>query len=556
MWTQLSDALLAVVSLGVDENCDEDERTTRRAFTSASLFVTVVAPVWGVIYIAYDEPYSGWIPTGYSIVTAVCFVALWRLGGWQWFRISQLVLIFTLPIALMLSLGGFIPGSAVILWSMLAPLGALWSGRVGEGLAWSAAFLAGTILAGALTPLLPDSNNLPDAVVTIFFVLNLTFVPGVTFWLLGFYVRQKDTLIGVMRRNRELESAFLQQEVSLRQNEKLATLGRLSAGMAHELNNPTAAAKQATEELSDILLDESRTERELATLELDDSETEAYSRELARVREQAMRPEFLDPLTRSDLEQAVEDQLEGAGLDDAWRLAPVLVDIGVTPSDLEELETSVRPPQFEPLIETIATQSRYQRLIESLGESTGRISEILAALKSYSRVDEAPRHLVDVREGLDSTLVMLQSMLRGIEVHRHYADEVPEIEAYGSELNQVWTNVLDNAVDALDGNGTIDLTVGVSEGQVLITIADDGPGVPDEVLSHVFDPFVTTKPPGRGTGLGLNIAHNIVTQKHGGSIEIASGSDGTVVTVSLPTYAAVGLGAAADEVLAEEHSGG
>ncbi len=225
--------LFTIISLGVTDDLGEVEQTNRRAFTGASLFVGVAGPVWGAIYISLGELGPGLIPSVYSAITAISFILLWRNGGWRLFRVTQLALIFALPIALMLSLGGYGPGSGVIIWAVLAPLGSLWSGRSREAIGWSAAFLLATVAAGVVDPYLRDSNDLPDGVIIAFFVMNLAFVTSIIFLLLDFYVGQKDRMIFVISRNRELESAFLAQELTLRQNDKLATLGKLSAGMAH-----------------------------------------------------------------------------------------------------------------------------------------------------------------------------------------------------------------------------------------------------------------------------------------------------------------------------------
>ena len=168
-------------------------------------------------------------------------------------------------------------------------------------------------------------------------------------------------------------------------------------------------------------------------------------------------------------------------------------------------------------------------------KSAGRIIAMVRALKSYTHLDEAPRQLINVHEGLDSTLVMLQNRLKsGIEVRRDYATDLPEVEALGGELNQVWTNILDNAIDAMDGQGVLTIATHRDGDTVVVELGDTGPGVPPELLATIFDPFVTSKAPGEGTGLGLNISHRIVTQKHGGQISVESAPGHTTFTVQLP----------------------
>lgn len=539
----LSRQLLTIVSLGVSDECDDAMRTKRRVFAGASLFVGVAGPLWGAMYIAFGELGPGLIPTIYSAITLVSFVALWRRGGWQWFRVSQLVLIFVLPFALMLSLGGYVLGSVVMIWAVLAPLGSLWGGRSREAGFWVAAFLSGAVFCGVVNPYLRDSNDLPEALRTALFVMNVTFVTGVMFLLLDFFVRQKDTVIAVMRRNRELESAYLAQEITLRQNDKLATLGKLSAGMAHELNNPTAAAQQATRQLSSILRDSRLVDAEIAGLDLVESERQAVDRYAARISERTHRPDFLDPLDRSDRESELGDRLEDAGVDDAWEIAPSLVNLGLSVGDVDGLADQLRADRLAEAVTILAAQHKRASLLGSLDESTGRIIEIVKALGAYTYLDQAPRQLIDIHDGLDSTLVMLQNRLKtGIEVHRSYAEGLPQIEAYGSELNQVWTNILDNAIDAMDARGMIEIVTRRSGDHVIVELTDTGPGVPADMAGQIFDPFVTTKAPGEGTGLGLNISHNIVTQKHGGEISLSSEAGRTTFTVSLPVAAPAEIG--------------
>lgn len=530
--------LLKIIDIGISEESDDDTRLTRRVFIAASLGVCVLAPLWGAIYIGFGEVGPGLIPTIYSVVTALNFFALTRVDSWQWFRVSQLALIFVLPFALMLSLGGYIPGSAVMLWALLAPVGSLWGGQIKEAGAWTLAFLAGAIVSGAVDPWLRHSNNLPDAVIIAFFVMNIMAVTGILAFLLVFYVRQKDALFSVMVRNRELETTYLAQEISLRQSDKLATLGRLSAGVAHELNNPTAAAQQATRELDLLLRGDQQGLAEYAALNLGDKEAALFDKYRAQVDQRVRAPEFLNPLTRSDRESEVQDILEEMDMDKAWELSPSVVAMGLEPAALREIADLTGADRFNNVIDVLVTRYRRQALLGTINESTDRIITIVKALKTYTYLDQGERQLVDLHEGLESTLVVLQSRLKtGVEVQRSFDHTVPQIEAHGSELNQVWTNIIDNAIAAMGGKGVILIATRRVGDHVEVVISDNGPGIPKDVLPEIFDPFVTTKAPGEGTGLGLNIAHNIVTQRHKGDIRVATGEHGTTFTVSLPLVA-------------------
>ena len=378
------------------------------------------------------------------------------------------------------------------------------------------------MISGVLDRYLRDSNDLPDALITTMFVMNIVFVCGAILLLLDFYVRQKDHVLAVIRRNSDLEDAYLAQEITLRQSDKLATLGKLSAGMAHELNNPASAAQQATRQLSELLLNDKEIQGALAQLDLNHSETEILDNYSDGFRAAVSRPTF-DPLERSDNESAIQDFLEKIGVDEAWELSPSLVSLGLDVNDLRGIANGVRADRFAGIIRALDGRYKRESLLGGLDESTGRIIELVRALKSYTYLDQAPRQFVDIHDGIDSTLMMLQNRLKtGIRVDRSYADDLPQIEAYGGELNQVWTNILDNAIHALNGEGAIGVTTSLQDDAIVVEIHDDGPGIPAEVAGKIFDPFVTTKAPGEGTGLGLNISHNIVTQKHGGETAVSS----------------------------------
>lgn len=532
----LKEWVLDLISSGCTDQCDDDEKTVRRVFCGASLFVGVAGPVWGTIYMLFGEVGSGLIPLIYGFFTLGSFTALRRTDSWDWFRFSQLFFIFVLPFSLMLSLGGFIAGSAVLIWAVLAPIGALWGGKPKEAGAWILAFLVGTVASGLVTPLLRDTNNLPEWLITTFFVMNIGLVSTVLSALVAFYVRQMDQLIDVMRRNRELESAYLAQEVSLRQSDKLATLGKLSAGLAHELNNPAAAAQQASKQLGTLLQSTQLRTVERAGLELNEAEQEALESFSERIHQAIEKPQFTDPLDRSDREAELQDQLEDLGVPEPWQVAASFVDLGLEMGELADLRATLRPEKLSDLLTLISVRFTRQHLIGGLNESTNRIIDLVGALKTYTYLDQAPRQPIDVHEGIDSTLVMLEHRLKaGVEVERFYGDGVPTIEANGSELNQVWTNILDNAIDAMEGQGKIEIITMFDGEFVVVQIVDSGPGIRDDIQDAIFDPFVTSKAPGEGTGLGLNISHNIVTEKHGGTISVTSSDDGARFQVELPT---------------------
>jgi signal transduction histidine kinase len=293
-------------------------------------------------------------------------------------------------------------------------------------------------------------------------------------------------------------------ELTLREREKLAGLGTLAAGLAHELNNPAAAAMRAAGSLRDAI---------------------RMAERLPRPSPPPAPPQAAPPASALDRSDRIEEVMR---LDVDAEAASALVAAGWTAETLSDQPREVVP--------WLAADASVHVLLGELTMAIGRISEIVGAVKGYAYLDQAPVQRVDVRTGLEQTLVILRHRLRdGVEVRREFEDGLPEIEAYGSELNQVWTNLVDNAIDAMEGRGV--LTVRASRDPsgdgVVIEVCDSGPGVPDEIRQRLFEPFYTTKPPGKGTGLGLHITHNVIA-RHGGRIDVESSSDGTCFRIALP----------------------
>jgi signal transduction histidine kinase len=382
-------------------------------------------------------------------------------------------------------------------------------------------------------PGLTVDNNLPHGLVSAFFVLNIAAVSLISFAVLHLFLSDR-------RRLRALEVAFLNQELALRQSEKMATLGTLAAGVAHELNNPAAAARRASEQLRDAV-----DRFELAHVGAGVPPLTAEGRELLQslerpAREAAGRPGDLDALERSDRESAVGEWLNEHGVAEAWEFAPSLVDQGLDLPALSKLADALEPEALAAVLVRAASAFPVYRLVHEIGEASGRISEIVAALKSYSFLGQAPAQAVDLHEGLDNTLVILRAKLKdGVDVHRDYSPELPPVPVYGSDLNQVWTNLLDNAIDAMNGKGTITIRTRRDGDWAVVEIEDDGPGIPEAVRARIFDPFFTTKQPGSGTGLGLSTSYSIVTEKHHGRISVESEPGLTRFTVSLPLTVAL-----------------
>lgn len=329
-------------------------------------------------------------------------------------------------------------------------------------------------------------------------------------------------------------SRLRSSQIVMRQSEKMAQLGTMTAGIAHELNNPAAALGRGAFQLQDSISRLRKNYLNLAKLKLSEDQMLALDGLENLARERAGQPANLDPLRRSDLQEQFEGWLDDRGVEDSWELAPVLVDLGYDLDRLTQLAGHFDPGELSQVIQwTHSTYEVYELLHEIVHGAT-RMSEIIKALKAYVYLDQAPVQTIDIHDSLDNTLVMLRGKLKsGVSVRREFDPHLPRILAFGSELNQVWTNLIDNAVDAMEGQGELVIRTRREGEWVYVEFQDNGPGIPPEIIPKLFSPFFTTKPVGKGTGLGLNISYNTV-KKHGGDIQVTSQPGLTCFEVSLP----------------------
>ena len=318
------------------------------------------------------------------------------------------------------------------------------------------------------------------------------------------------------------------------QRDRMEALGRLSAGLAHELNNPAAAVRRAASSLSEQLTNLPPLVFSMMGSRIDGMAIQALDR-LRRVPRERQ-PINLSPLERSGQEEELTAWLEDRNVANAWEIAGTFVDAGLAIDDLEEFAGQVSPPVATKALRWVAGGLAADRMVAEIDSSAARISELVSSVKMYSHMDRSPEHKpTDVREGLDSTLTILSHKLKqkSVQVARDYQQYLPAISANAGELNQVWTNLIDNAIDAMDEGGNLHIEIRRQDSWIDVRIIDDGHGIPDEIRARIFEPFFTTKGVGEGTGLGLDIAQRIV-KTHQGYIEVQSKPGRTEMCVRLP----------------------
>ena len=336
-------------------------------------------------------------------------------------------------------------------------------------------------------------------------------------------------LVGIMS-DRVRESTTLDQ-----QQDKLMALGKLSAGLAHELNNPAAGATRAANDLIETLKQLRAADMRLCSHDLTEEQQASIDAFESKAIYHTATAEQLNSLDQSDLEDEVSEWLEAHGISEPWKLSANLVEAGMDSAALEKLLGEIPPTATADVLSRVNCQLAAAKLAGEIKTATTRISELVGAIKEYSYMDQASVQQIDVHKGLDNTLLILKYKLKkkNISVTRDYAESLPLIKAYGSELNQVWTNLIVNAVDAMSAGGTLKVRTKREPTDILVEIRDNGAGIPAAVRSRIFEPFFTTKQVGEGTGLGLDTVARIV-RKHRGNVRFESKPGDTCFQVRLP----------------------
>jgi signal transduction histidine kinase len=517
-----------------DPNDTDNIRLEKLSIFLVAFSCSLAGIVWTTMYyFIFGWEFITLLPFVFSIVVGSSLVISHITKNHHYAIYTQIICIMFITTLIQWRIGGVFDSGFVLVWSFLGPVCALMFFSIKRSIPWFLVYLVSLTITLVFNDFFVTNGQVIRPDIQLFlFLMNMGVASTVVFTFTSYYV---NVAIKEHEKTNNLLQTNLEQELALRQNEKLATLGKLSAGVAHELNNPVAAAQRGAVHLRKAIGELEQASMQTVRLQLSLAQLVIIETQTRLIQQRAKQPLDIDPLTRSDLEYDIEEWLDTKGVENAWELAPMLVSIGYTREDLVKVAGNFNSEEFPVVSRLLSHTYTTYNVLEEIGHGSKRIAEIVKALKSYSYLDQAPTQSVDIHDGLNDTLVMLGSKLKlGVEVQRDYALDVPHIEAFGSELNQVWTNIIDNAIGAMDGQGEIVIKTSRTNTCVVVEITDSGPGMPPEVQSKIFDPFYTTKAPGEGTGLGLNISHNIIVQKHKGAITVDSKPGETRFEVKLP----------------------
>jgi len=485
--------------------------------------------VWGSLCLWFGLTMPAVIPYGYTVLTALNFLYFYFSKNFRVVRSIQMTMSILLPFLFQWSLGGFISSGAVMMWATLSLIASLSFQDTKSSVWWLVLFLVLNIVSAVIEPMVNELYNihLPITWSAIFFVINISVAVAVVFSLVVYFINVRDKV------NSELDykhKALKQSQAQLIQSEKLAVLGQLIAGVAHEVNTPLGAIQASVGIISDatkyltqefpVLIEELTPDQKKNFFQLLRHTTESNTMFSAKEERQYKRQ--------------LTSVLEEHDVNDADSLADTFVDIGIY-KDIEPYIPLVKDEKGEQILKAVYNLSEQNKNSNNIKTAVERASKVVFALKNYSHRNHTESKINgNVIKGLETVLTLYHNQIKkGITINRNF-QEVPDILCFPDELNQVWTNIIHNAIQAMDNHGTIDVEVGLNpKNQIFVKITDTGKGIPPEVLPRIFEPFFTTKPAGEGSGLGLDIVKQIIA-KHAGDITVDSVPGKTSFQVVLP----------------------
>ena len=347
----------------------------------------------------------------------------------------------------------------------------------------------------------------------------------------------RDLRVHIRAEKFERRTEQLERDRAAQHLEKMAALGKLSAGLAHELNNPAAAAARSVDQIGESIDCLTELAARFSRSGVDGAQWDRLQAVLDDFVSRLESQDDLDPLEQMERDEALGEWLEGLGVADPWDLSGALVRASVEEGELDSVFDELPSESKRDAVEWVSRSLLVAEMLMVLRTSVASISDLVGAVKAYSYMDQAAEQEVDLHEGLENTLKILGHKLTNVTLTRQFDRSVPRVRVFGSELNQVWTNIIDNAIDAMDGSGSLVISTSLNDGRAVVEFLDDGPGVPAEAQSRIFEPFFTTKSQGEGTGLGLNTAWRIITEEYGGEIKLDSRPGETRFRVYVPLIA-------------------
>lgn len=510
----------------------EDDRQRHRFMLITGVSMSLGGVIWGTLSIAAGLYAHSLIPYGYTVVTIINFAVLSRGRNFAAARTVQILISLLLPFLFQWSLGGFVASGAMMIWAMLALVCALSFESKRAAVMWLGLYLGLTVVSGFLDPTLARPPQLPEGGLGPFsFAINIATVSATVFVLTIYFLHRRDLANEELRRKNE---QIARSQQALVQSEKMAALGQLVAGVAHELNTPLgaivgsvgnigAALERTLDELPEVLV--ASTPEEVAGLR-------------AIVRAGGEGNHAVTSREERELRGLLEAELTARQVPDAGRLARALVSMG-TGAEIEPHLPLLRSPRAPALVRSAGGLTSMRRNSATIKTAAERASKIVFALKSFAHPGTVSGEPVTAKlaDNLETVLTLYQNQIKnGVVLVRTFEDPCL-VRGHHDELNQVWTNLVHNALQAMQYKGRLELRLAREPRGVIVQVIDSGPGIPAEALSRIFEPFYTTKPQGEGSGLGLSISRDIV-ERHHGRLSAESQPGRTVFTVSLPDEAA------------------